>query len=293
MRFKAFIEDHFLIDDKETSEMVPFKFRSVQDVYYLMLLADYIELTNFRGLREIVLKARKEGFTSLILALFCADIIWNDNPVRYLEISYKDDATKQHFRRAKNFILSYFQPDPRKWTKKIENKLFASINEGSEFVLNHNKASFYCGTAGARTGERGGTVQGILFSEVAHYPDTGIISAGEIVEGTRSMVAVNTGMIFQETTANGMNFFKRTWDMAKAGDVDYKPRFFKWQDFYTDQEYKDICKGFTDKSLIPQEFPGTELEAFIMSGETYFDKQALKEYLRVVELERPIGVYNS
>jgi len=279
LKFKNFIEDNFLIDNEKTSELVPFHFRLVQQKYYEQLLADYDETKNFTGLREIILKARKEGFTSLILALFCADIIFNKNPVRYLEISYKDDATKQHFRRAKNFILSCYEKNPQKWNRHLENKIFKSINEGSEFVLRQNGASFYVGTASARTGERGGTVQGVLFSESAFYPDTGIITAKEIIEGTRNMVAVGSGMIFQESTANSFNYFKRTWDLARAGQVDYHPRFFSWKEFYTSAEFEIIKQGFTDKALVNQEYPENEIEAFIFSGRTYFDSERLKLYL--------------
>ena len=183
MKLRNFIEKYFLIDDARTGKIVPFIFRQVQNKYYETLLADYDETKNFTGLREIVLKARKEGVTSFVLALFCADIILNPNPVRYLEISYKDDATSQHFRRAKQFILSYFKQKTNiDDERKLEKMIFKSLNEGSEFVLAHNGASFYCGTASTRTGERGGTVQGVLFSEAAFYPDTGIINASEIIE---------------------------------------------------------------------------------------------------------------
>lgn len=181
---------------------------------------------NFDNLREIILKARKEGFTSLILAIFCACILLSPHAVRYLEISYKDDATKQHFRRAKNFILSAFERDPSKWTRDLDRKIFESVSDGQEFVLQKTKGSFYCGTASARTAERGGTVQGVLFSEPAHYPNTGIINASEIIEGTRNMVAIGHGMVFQESTANGMNHYKDTWDMAVRGEVDLQEGIF-------------------------------------------------------------------
>ena len=277
MKFQKFIEKYFLIDDPKTGALVPFSFRPVQAKYYEMLCNDYSEEENFNGARELILKARKEGFTSLILALFCADLIYNENPIRYLEISYKDDATKQHFRRAKTFILSYFrnklQIDDN---SKLEKQVFKSISEGSEFVLAHNGASFYVGTASTRTGERGGTTQGILFSEAAFYPSTGIINADEIIEGTRSMVAVGSGMVFLESTANGYNHYRRRWEQAKSGQTDYKPRFFSWKDFYTDVEFEKVKLGFSDKRLIPQEFPLTPDEAFLSSGSTFFDAVSLK-----------------
>ena len=279
MQFKRFIEDNFLIDDKDTGALVPFKFRRIQERYYKVLCNDYSEADNFKGLREIDLKARKEGFTSMWLGIFCADMCWNPNPVRYLEISYKDDATSQHFTRAKKFVLSFFEKDLAKWNKDLDRLIFSKITDGTEFILRHNGASFYVGTASTKTGERGGTVQGVLFTEAAHFPDTGLIKASEIIEGTKSMVAVGSGMVIQETTADGYNFFKKTWDMAVSGMVDYKPRFFSWKEFYSEEEYKQICNGFTDKRLIPQEFPSTPEEAFLTSGECYFDKDSLADIM--------------
>lgn len=284
MNIRGFIESSFLIDHAESGEFVPFKFNSVQSKYYDILCGDYLESNNFNGAREIILKARKEGFTSMILAVFVAIMFLGKHAARFLEISYKDDATKQHYRRAKNFALSVLSKDPRKWDKKLEGALFKSESEGSEFVLKHNLASFYCGTASSRTAERGGTVQGILFSEPAHYPNTDIIKAPEIIEGSRNMVAVGSGLIFQESTANGMNQFKDTWDMAESGEVDYKPRFFSWRESYTPDQFKVICKGFTDKSLIKQEYPETALEAFLSSGRHFLNQERLAEYVKLCEL---------
>lgn len=289
MKLREYIEENFLIDRADTGEFVPFKFNSVQNKYYEMLCRDYLEKENFNGLREIIVKARKEGFTSLILAIFVAIMLLGKHAARFLEISYKDDATKQHYRRAKNFALSVLSKNPRNWDKKLESKLFKSENEGSEFVFRHNLASFYCGTASSRTAERGGTVQGVLFSEPAHYPHTEIIRAPEIIEGTRNMVAVGSGLIFQESTANGMNHFKDTWDMAMDGNVDYKPRFFSWRESYTDDQFRVICRGFTDKSMIKQEYPESALEAFLSSGRHFLNQERLDEYLHLCETPKWSG----
>lgn len=293
MKFKSFIEKYFLIDDAESGRLVPFNFRPVQSKYYDFLCRDYSEKENFKGLRETILKARKEGFTSLVLALFAADIIMNHDPVRYLEISYKEDATRQHYRRLKAFILSYFKKRTEiQEERELEKEIFDSISEGEELVLKHNKASFYVGTASTRTGERGGTVQGVLFSEAAHYPDTGIQKASEIIEATRNQIAVGSGMVFVETTANGMNHFYNLWNKAKDREVDYKPRFFSWKDFYTEEQFELIKKGFADKSLIKQEYPEFDYEAFLTSGRPVFNQIALKEYLDKARVTPPLAIGN-
>ena len=436
MKIRDFIQENFLIDKAETGEFVPFIFNRVQNKYYDMLVKEYSEEKNFQNLREMILKARKEGFTSLILGIFAAIMCLSKNASRFLEISYKEDATVQHFRRCKNFILSWLSKDPQKW-EKIENKVFKNLNDGQEFILRDNLSSFFVGTASVKTGERGGTVQGVLFcvsgdtkiikwdskicpireiksgdfiiagdgskvgvkdvsrrkldgsemfleirtygdntplkitgdhkvlcrsgmdgafkpiwkkakeltendymafptrelrtgdhplrlrnitqkagmgqrfrrgadyywqgiksidkadfeefvydivldsephsyltvngvihnSEDAHYPTTGIISAKEIIEGTRNMVAVGHGIIFRESTGNGYNHYRHDWEMAKRKEVDYKPRFFSWKEFYAPEQFEQIKLGFSDKAMIRQEYPETDVEAFLASEE--------------------------
>jgi len=297
MRIRAFIEEYFWIDDAETAKLVPFKFRKPQEKYYAQLLSDYLERDNFKGAREIILKARKEGFTSMILAIFCAVLLLSKDPVRFLEISYKDDATKQHFRRAKIYILSYFAKrlgvDPSLVVtgdvqKNLEKIIFKTLNEGQEMVLAHNGASFYVGTASTRTGERGGTVQGVLFTEAAFYPNTGILRADEIIESTKSQLHVGTGMVFIETTANGGNFFQELWNKAVARIIDYKPRFFSWRDFYTEAEFATVKGEFADEAMLSQEYPETPDMAFILSGSPFFNKNTLLAMQKVTSQVVPI-----
>lgn len=288
-KIKSFIEENFLIDDAITGQFVPFKFNQVQNKYYDVLVNEYGEDLSGSCLREMVLKARKEGMTSMILGIFAALDLNSTTANRSLEISYKDDATRQHFRRYKNYILSAFDSNPGHWNKDLERKVFKSITEGSELVFMHNQASFYVGTASTKTGERGGTVQRILFSEEAHYPNTKILRAAEIINGTASMVAVGHGMIFRETTAKGFNHFKKSWGMATRGETSYRPRFFGWKDFYTQAQFDEICRGFTEKSLIPQEYPNNATEAFLVSGRPRFPQHKLAEMEKRVAKPYDIG----
>lgn len=290
MKVKKFIEENFLIDDASGS-FVPFLFNPVQAKYYEILTREYGEDVYDLQIaaRELILKARKEGFTSLILAIFAAVMFLSDKALNALEISYKEDATRQHFRRMKNYFLSILTHDPKKWTPQLEKKIFKSSKEGAELVLSSNLSSYYVGTANARTGERGGTVQMILFSEIAHYPNTGIISASEIVESSKSMVAVGTGMIFSETTANGFNHLRRRWLQAKAGEIDDRPRFFGWREFYTPAQFEVIKAGFSDKTLVPQEFPETDREAFLNSGRPVFTQAKLLEMEKRILPPQRIG----
>src|SRR3990167_5151589 len=169
MKYKAFIEHYFLIDEPKTGQLVPFIFHPIQNTYYDTLVKEY-DIEN-RGLtipvREDILKARREGFSSFILGLFAADDILNDNPTETNVLSYKDDATKVFRKRYRTFLLSYAAKKKGHSVEQIQNnpgileqvaKDFLSV-DSDEYELKHNHAHFFCGTANARTGGRGGVVQ--------------------------------------------------------------------------------------------------------------------------------------
>ena len=295
MRYKKFIEENFLIDHPDTGELVPFIFRPVQNKYYEQLCQDYgIEQNGIAsGIREIILKARKEGFTSLILAIFAADDLRQAHPTETLVFSYKDEATKTFRNRYKNFILSAYAKKLNKEVRQISDKEIRSIfseAESGNYRLRHNGAHFYCGTASAHTAERGGTTHKLLFSEAAHYPDVEKITAKEIIEGTLRQVSIHGGMVFLESTANGYgNHYEKTWSLAERGESRFKPRFFGWQEFYTKDEYDLVYSETTDKAVFRQEMPGTPEEAFISTGSPYFDNEMVLQYLKNSQEPSEVG----
>ena len=282
MKYRQFIEDNFLIDNPKTGQLVPFKFHPIQNKYYDTLVKEY-DIEN-RGLtvpiREDILKARREGFSSFILSLFAADDILNESPTETNVLSYKDDATKVFRRRYRNYLLSYYTRKKGHTVEEIQTnpglmekyaKEFLEV-DSDEFVLKHNKAHFFCGTANARTGGRGGVVQKLLFSELAFYPDKKELRAREIVEGTMRQVDVSSGWVFKESTANGENtYHAKAYHEAESGQSRFKSRFYGWRDFYTEEQFELIKSEFTDKRMIPQEYPETAQEAFLSSGDRFFD----------------------
>lgn len=301
MQYKRFIEENFLIDDAKSGQLVPFKFREVQIKYYNQLIRDYnIEKTGLTcPVREIILKARKEGFTSLVLALFAADDIMSKNPTETLVISYKDDATQTFRKRYRNYLLSFAAKQLGYTIEQIQKepgildlaaKSFLSV-DSTEFELKHNKAHFYCGTASARVGGRGGTVQKLLFSEAAFYPDKKEMRAKEVIEGTANQMDKESGWIFMESTANGdINHYAKTWQMVESGQSRYKGRFYGWREFYTEEQFEIIKSEFTDKRMIPQEYPETPAEAFLASGDRFFDV-TISSNLKV-DIPQTIGKWN-
>ena len=150
---RAFIENEFEIVNKEEIA-VPFILNGVQVKYYDMLIADYGY--SLDGAREILLKARQEGMSSFILALFTVDFLTSDNTVSIC-ISHRTDSTKLLFKKVKFYFESYCKKHG--W---LSMDLLKTDNRG-ELENRSNGSMFYIGTAGAKVGGRGGTARNVLF----------------------------------------------------------------------------------------------------------------------------------
>lgn len=289
MQYRRFIQDKFLIDKAETGELVPFIFNPVQNKYYDELVRDYdIEKKGISvAVRENILKARREGFSSLVLAIFCADDIRNDNPTETTVISYKDDATDTFKRRYRTFALSFFARHKMGYSiedikKKpaildLAAKKFLSVDSGHEIIFAHNRAHFYCGTASAKVGGRGGVLQKLLFSEIAYYPDTEIMTAKEIVEGTMRQVDINSGWVFCESTENGRGTYQyKMWMNAKQKLSRFINRFYGAGEFYTKEQIATIKSEFVDMDMFKREYPMTEDDLFASSALSFVSEEALR-----------------
>jgi hypothetical protein len=89
---------------------------------------------------------------------------------------------------------------------------------------------------------------------------------------------VPTGRAIIETTANGFNEGKELWDKSVLGESGFKPLFYKASDFYSKEFLEEKRKELGDR-LFMQEYPETAIEAFITSGQCFFDTESLENYL--------------
>lgn len=286
MKYKKFIEDKFLIDNAESGRLVPFKFNKVQNEYYQDLIREYdIEKNGITSaLRENILKARREGFSSFVLALFAADDILQDNPTETTVLSYKDDATKTFRRRYRNYVLSYFAQQAGYTKDQIADNVnmlediakHVLMVDSNEIVLAHNKAHFYCGTASAKVGGRGGVLHKCLMSEVAFYPDTEKVQASEMIEATMRQIDIKSGWCFMESTENGVGTYQhKLWEQSKKGLSRFRNRFYGWPRFYTEEEYKKIESEYVDKDALRRDYPKDENDLFKGSAKNFTSEKEL------------------
>ena len=280
LNYAKFIEDNFLIKDKQ-GKVVPFLLWNTQDRYLLDMKAHYGK--ELQGIRDIILKARKEGFSSFILAMFMTDFILSPDPINSVCIADKKDETKKLFERGKFLLASFLS----KHKMTIED-LCVTVNI-NEITNKQNGASFWIGTAGSRTAPRVESVQNLHFSEAAHFPDTDIITARETIEGALQMVHQGTGKVFIESTANGYgNYYQDLWSKAEDKESEFRSVFFGADELYSPEWLEKKRRGFTTDDMFLQEYPNTPEEAFISSGSKFFDTTGIK-YLQSIQRE-PIQI---
>lgn len=310
INYKAFVEDNFYIKNKE-GELVPFIFNDTQNFYWDMLKQDYPDM---QGIRENILKFRQPGFSSLITGIFAADFCLSELgeiPIINSDVySHKDSETTVHFQRFNMFIDSFLlssrggsygeEADRR----EIPGLRKTMINiDTTNILIGKRGAEYHAQTASAKVSGRGGTKQNIHWSEPAFYSNTQIINAKDLIVGAEEQVPNGRGKIFRETTGNAADgFFPEEYQKGKDGTSEFKSRFLGWfihNDYsslppadwkpplyYTKviNEYgttREQCywhftktRGLTDDKRM-REYPTDDTEAFLLGGQSYFDKGAL------------------
>lgn len=284
--------------DKRLITLVP---NETQALYGDMLAADYPGFDwraghyTLRGIREDVLKSRQQGMSTWWLALFFLDTI-NTPLTQSVILTDNGDRSETLFRIIHRFYehLPAHLKRPKKYSTRREIE-FSDID-----------SLIAVGTAGTSNVGRGGTVNNCLLSERSF-----MVNGEEVESGLLESVPLESGNVVRETTANGFNEYYHERQREHRGESRFVPRFFGWnlhseyriavpQDFTRTPEEAEIAAlhGLDDgqlawarvkrtdlKSRFPQEYPLTEGEAFLSSGNPYFDRPSLLRLL--AELEKP------
>lgn len=253
--YQRFIEDQLTIINKE-GQNVPFKLNAIQAAY-----------VSKSSNRDIILKARQQGFSSFILAAFTADFLLKENS-NSVVVADKSDNAIALLGRVKHYLNSY--------SEKNQVKIPLKYNSKYQLVNGANNATYTIGTAQEQDFGRSRTITNLHLSEAAFYPNLPNLLAGA------AQAVVPNGKLIIETTANGFNPFKSLWDDSVLGNTAYQPLFFKASDFYSPETLEQKRKELGER-LFNQEYPSTPEEAFITSGDTYFDQEAMKRYLSMTK----------
>ncbi len=293
---KQYIESFLNIRTKE-GKIVPFKLNTPQNKLY-----GVIKGINARGIpiRVIILKARQMGFSTLTEALIFHKTAVTKNE-RSLVVAHTDDATSNIFKMSKLFYETLDDPvRPMKRSSNAKELIFENPSKIEKERLENPglRSLLKVATAGGHGIGRSATYNNVHLSEYAFWTgdkrDTlnGILQTVPDLPGT---------MVIIESTANGFDEFKEEWDRAVSGESGFVPVFFAWHEM---SEYRRPYDGFdlTDEEkelksrykldneqiawrrwcianncggnvqLFNQEYPGCPDDAFISTGDCYFDK---------------------
>lgn len=228
-------------------------------------------------------------------------------------VAHKEQSTTNLFEMSKR-MLEYL-PDSIKPEQKKSN--------AKELVFNNQNGTgldskIKCMTAGGKGIGRSDTFTALHLSELAFWEG----NKKEIMTGLLQAVP-NTpeSMIIIESTANGFEYFKDMWDRAVAGKSDFYPLFIGWNEleeysmpytgFELTKEERDLQKQYSltldqltwrrwcienncsgDINQFKQEYPICPEEAFLSTGQCYFNK--LNVINRINEVPEPIaqGTFN-
>lgn len=237
--------------------------------------------------RDILLKARQEGLTTLISILFFLDTV-NTPRTTTVILAHNQRDTEKIFQIIQRLYNNL--PSSKKPVSKYASKY--------EFYWPEIDSTYYVGTAGEKDFGRGSTVNNVHGSEVAMWPD------GKGIVSSLLQAVPASGNVFLESTAKGVgNYFNMEWLAAEQDESAFRAVFFPWfehveyvttpkPDFtrttdeikfgekysLTDHQiqwYRDKVKELRED--VVQEYPSNPEEAFLFSGNSYFNNEILRD----------------
>ena len=286
---KAYIENYIKIRDKNNN-IVPLVLNEPQLQYYNVIKKMHQAR---KPIRIIILKARQMGFSTVTEAIIFKNVVTHHNYNAGI-VAHKEDSTANLFNMSKR-MLEYLPEDIKPERKKSNAKELVFNNEQGTGLDSRMKVM----TAGGKGIGRSDTFTALHLSELAFWEGdkkatmTGLLQA--VPNTPESMIII-------ESTANGYEYFKEMWDRAVAGESDFYPLFVGWNEL---DEYSMPYTGFTltqdeidlkekynltleqltwrrwciknncsnDINQFKQEYPICPEEAFLSTGNCYFNKE--------------------
>lgn len=244
----------------------------------------------------------------------------NENSA-YAVVAHKEASASSIFEKNKIFYDNLPKPMKPK-TNRFNSERISFNVDGSEDYdsVKGLRSKIFFGTAGGGELFRGETILFLHKSEIAFWED----KQGILKKSLNATVPyVPFSAIIEETTANGYNDFKDSWDRSIKGEDEYVPLFVGWNEMpdYKVEPPKDfeltevelklqmeydlsdaqlywrrikINNDFDGNELwFMQEYPLTPEEAFIASGYGVFDSETIKEGYRACVTHKKEMVINS
>jgi len=316
----------FLRIRTETGEIIPL-IPNESQIKILELIIPLLRVN--KPIRLIILKARQQGISTLIQAIFFIVLYVSAN-LRALTMGHELDSSNNLF----NMYDVYYKELP----KYLQPTLEFSNEKKKKYLANQceNKVA----TAGKGEVGRSDTLQLLHLTEVAFYPDA------KKTLGALLQAAKYAKIIVIESTANGIGdeFYNMYWEAKEPNSLsEYIPIFLSWLDFpkyskpfnneterqnllrdlgknhlFNEYENEEILlkdkynatleqlnwRRFTivntcqkDVKTFHQEYPRDDVEAFVASGRPVFDSKVCNENLTTARIlenagRQPIAIGN-
>lgn len=260
--YESFMAENFKIVNKE-QVAVPFEAQPAQHSLNWHMQF-YREL--------LILKARKMGFSSDALGIATTKFIMGKNE-KCVSMSFETEASQKQLSRAKYYIKSYEEINDVKLNFKYNSKntmALESKSENDKGGYDYFQNVLQVGTFGNSSFGRGDDITYLHLTEVS------LADLEQLMAGVGEACLPGAFKLL-ETTANGFNSYKKTWDDAVLNQNSFAALFYSpyWEypEEYVTKKRNDLGR------LGAQEFPLNPEEAFLTSGELYFDNLALRDLL--------------
>lgn len=276
----------YTIKDKSGRE-IPFRMNADQEYFFLN-----------RHNKNVILKARQRGFTTLQCISYLDDCLFTQNLSAGI-IAHKVEDAEEIFEDKIKF--AYERLDP-----VIKDAVTAETDQAGKLKFSNGSS------IRVSTSFRSGTIQRLHVSEYGKIAADFPKKAKEIRTGAFNAVALDQE-ITVESTAEGMEGeFYNLWGKAEANHgkkltaLDFKPFFFPWwkaEEYRLDpagveipnklRVYFEMLKNEHGIELdeyqkawyakkheeqgedMPQEYPSFSEESFIVSGRPVFDREEI------------------
>lgn len=292
--------ENFITIRTKSGELQTLRMKPAQEKLYGIMREEH---EAGRPVRIVILKARQLGFSTVIEALFFQDAATRAQ-VRTLIVAHIEDATANLFKMNKLFFdkLPPALKPMRKNSNAQEIVFENPTKDADEKARNPGlRSSIRCVTAGGRGIGRSDTLTNVHASEAAFWANM-----NETLDGLLQAVPNDrdTAVVI-ETTPNGFNAFKTFWDDAVNGKNGFRAVFFPWYEEpsyrmpvppgtqWTEEElelrrrygldeqqlaWRRWCIRYNlrgDAEKFRQEYPSCPEEAFLMSGNPYFENDKI------------------
>lgn len=327
--FFIYCERNLMIEDKDTGETIPFVLNWAQKKLTDMVMQD---IADGVPVRYIILKARQMGLSTVIEAMgfWWTTTHRNIKTVIIAHETEAVDTLYDMFKRYFDNSLLEFQPD-RKYNNKKQLVFDVEDNVKAEYKARGERSpglGSSIKTMVAKEGKgRSANIKFLHGSEVAFWE----AKADFVSAAMQAVPLAKNTFVFLESTANGVGgFFYKSWFNAKSKKSNLRAVFFAWHEhneyeldapeggitYYDDEETKllelFLSKNYEqwrwdrkitwrrekkkefldDPKKFYQEYPSTDMEAFLASGRPKFDMDMLVKMWQYAD-DNPQHIYGQ